>query len=347
MENKTINETPQLTETTNTSEDNKSTIDRPSSKPKNNSKKFNGFLRNNNPKKEIKHPIESIQPKKSTLKPKKERENEDLMIKIFETPQSKEEYDVFNFLRIKSGYNEQKFWEDLDIILKNKNFSDIKKSNLSLVAYAVLYDSTIVFDKLLEKFGNQLNKEEFDNHILKFGIHKNPALINSSLKFYEQHFLVEDSFLKKLVKDIAQASYRKETNHLFLNWLAPKLNNDLLEIFWTQAISHRNIPIIIESLHHNEYSTYLNQHIKTYEKPLESIGRFFEVKRLLNEIKPVKKIENIKDSTIIKDNSLIKEQNIEPQIWLSDKKEQFKVMGEILIDKKPTEVIVKRKRKIV
>lgn len=345
----TTTEQTQPIETVQNSQNSNLTTD--TSNEKKNPRKFNGFLRNNTHKKQNKKPTPDMHVKNNKKpyqhsKPPKEENNEVIVTKIFEPPQTQEEYEVFNFLRLRTGHNEKKFWENLDIILKDKEFSQIKKSNLSLVAYAVLHDSTIVFDQLLAKFGNQLSQEEFNTCIFKFGIHKNPELINSSLKFYNQYFSIEEEFLKQLVTDIAKVSYRQETNHLLLNWLAPKLNNDLLDTFWNQAISHHNIPIIMQSLTYNEYSKYLNKNIKSYEKSLESIGRLFEIKRLLNELKPLKKVDDSKESAIIKQEGLVNEQSFEPTIWLSDKTEQFKVIQENLSDKKPTEVIVKKKRKI-
>lgn len=349
MENNTnSNEQNQPHEENQISEDKFQTFD--SSKEKNNQRKFNGFLRNNNHKKQNKKPTPDMHLKQNKnphpQKNQSKEENSDvIVIKIFEPKQTQEEYEVFNFLRLRTGHNEKKFWENLDLILKQKEFSEIKKSNLSLVGYSCLHDSTIVFDKLLEKFGNQLTQEEFDNSILKFGIHKNPEIMKSSLKFYSEHFNVEESFLKRFIVDIAKVSYRQETNHILLKWLAPKLNEELLEIFWTQAISNHNIPIIIQSLEYLEYSSYLNQNIKSFEISLESMGRLFEIKKLLQETKTFRKVDNLKEPVII--NEGLKNNEIfDTNIWLSDKSEQFKVIQENLSEKKPTEVIIKKKRKI-
>lgn len=311
-------------------------------------KKFNGFLRNNN-KKQNKKPTPDMHLKKKNYQnPKvKEEHTEATVPLILEPKQTQEEYEVFNFLRVKTGHNEKKFWENISIILNQKSYSEIKKSNFSLIAYAVLHDSTIVFDKLLEKFGKDITQEEFINCIFKYGIHKNPELINSSIQFYQNKFNIEDSFLKQLITDISSISYRFETNQLLLSWISPKMTNELLDLFWTNAIENKNIPIIFQSLEYKPYFQYLKTNILNYEKSLESIGRLHEIKRTLGVEKTFKKVDEFKESVIInKDSSLLNTQDFEPKIWLSDKAEQLKVIQENLSDKKPTEVIVKRKRKI-
>ena len=311
-------------------------------------KKFNGFLRNNN-KKQNKKPTPDMHLKKKNYQnPKVKDDNiEPTVPLILEPKQSQEEYEVFNFLRIKTGHNEKKFWENLSTILNQKSFSEIKKSNLSLIAYAVLHDSTIVFDKLLSQFGKEVTQEEFINCIFKYGIHKNPELINSSIEFYQSNFKIDDSFLKQLITDISSISYRFETNQLLLSWICPKMNDELLDLFWKNAIENKNIPIIFQSLEYKTCFQYLKKNIDNYEKSHESIGRFNEIKRALGVEKTFKKVDETKESVIIKkDSSLINTQDFEPKIWLSDKAEQLKVIQENLSDKKPTEVIVKRKRKI-
>lgn len=310
-------------------------------------KKHNGFLRNN-AKKPTKKPTPDMHLHSNKHYKNKQDSSEVTIIpQILEPKQTPEEYEAFNFLRIKTGHNEKKFWENITQILNQKSFSDIKKSNLSLIGYAVLHDSNIVFDKLLSQFGNQVSQEEFINCIFKYGIHKNPEIISSSLKFYEKQFPIEEIFLQQLIKDFAAVSYRFETNDLLLSWLAPKMTPDLLHLFWTQAISHKNVPIILQSLHYKNYSQYLNKNLPTYEDSLNLLGRLHQIKQLLGDVKTLKKVDDLKESVIIsKEIGLVNEQDFEPKIWLSDKSEQFKVIQEKLSDKKPTEVIVKRKRKI-
>lgn len=310
-------------------------------------KKYNGFLRNNN-KKQNKKPTPDMHVKKKPYHKKEDTsETEIITPLILEPKQTQQEYEVFNFLRIKTGHNEKKFWDTLSQIIEQKPFSEIKKSNLSLIAYAVLHDSTIVFNKLLEKFETYIEKEEFDNCIFRYGIHKNPELMHSAISFYEKNFKIEDKFLQQLTKDFATVSYRYETNQLFLSWLSSKVTDELLNIFWKQAIENKNIPIIFQSLEYKNYSQYLQKNLSLYEESLKSIGRLNEIKRILGVEKTFKKVDDLKDSVIInKDSGAINTQDFEPKIWLSDKGEQLKVIQENLSEKKPTEVIVKRKRKI-
>jgi hypothetical protein len=312
--------------------------------------KFNNFLRKNNYKnnKKLYFDINLKNKQKfsqNTLITKKEN-NEKKITKNFEQALSQEEYEIFSFLRSKTGYNEKKFWENLDIILKEKDFSFIKNNNFSLLSYAILHDCTIVFDKLLKKFGSHLSQEEFQNSILKFCIHKNPEIINSVLNFYNNNYQIEESFLKQFIINIAQFSYRQETNNLILNWLIPKLNDELLDIFWTNAIKNINIPIIMHSLKISLYAKYLNKNLNLYENSLKSIGRLNEIKYILNEFKKLKKIDNLNQFNIIKENNTFKENNFETTILVSDKVEQFKVIQENLIDKKPIKIILKKKRKL-
>lgn len=313
----------------------------------NNPSKQHNLILNSN-KKIHKKPTPNMHLK--TNKKYKEKTNTtevNLIPQIIEVKQTTEEYEVFNFLRTKTGHNEKKFWDNITTILSQKSFSEIKKSNLSLIAYAVLHDSNIVFDKLLVQFGEQVTKEEFINCIFKYSIHKNPDILKSSLKFYEKNFIIDNVFLQELIKDFSALSYRFETNVFLLSWLAPKLTPELLNLFWTESISHKNVPIILQSLQYKEYSKYLNKNLHDYEDSLKLLGRLYQIKQLLGDLKILKKVDDIKESVIIKEEEILPiEQDLGSRIWLSDKKEQFKVIQESLTSKKPIEVVVKRKRKI-
>lgn len=309
-------------------------------------KKYNGFLRNHG-KKQNKKPTPDMHLNVNKKHINRKEDIDSITPTIYEPKQTTEEYEIFNFLRLKTGHNEKKFWENLNHVLSQKSFSEIKQSNLSIVAYSVLHDSTIVFEKLLSQFGSQISQEEFINCIFKYGIHKNPLLITSCLKFYERNFSIEENFLQQIIKDFSAISYRFETNDFFLSWSSNKISPELLNVFWTESIKNKNIPIILQSLQHKPYAEYLSKNFLDYEKSLESIGRLYEIKKLLLESKNIKKVDNIKESAIINSESgLIVKKDFEPKIWLSDKNDQLKVIQENLSDKKPTEVIVKRKRKI-
>lgn len=309
-------------------------------------KKYNGFLRGHG-KKQNKKPTPDMHLNVNKKHINKNEIIDSITPTIYEPKLTNEEYGLFSFLRLKTGHNEKKFWENLNYILGQKNFSDIKKSKLSIIAYSVLHDSTIVFEKLLSQFGNQITQEEFINCIFKYGIHKNPILIASSLKFYEKNFTIEENFLQQIIKDFSTTSYRFETNEVFLSWTSDKINSDLLKLFWTEAIKNKNIPIILHSLQYKTYSQYLSANFVDYEVSIQSIGKLYEIKKLLSESKITKKVDEIKKSDIINEKlGLIVKQDFEPKIWLSDKNDQLKVINENLIDKKPTEVIIKRKRKI-
>lgn len=313
-------------------------------------KKYNGFLRNHT-KKSNKKPTPNIPLESNQIKKKVPKNNvnqsEITSPKIIEVKQTSEEYYIFNFLRLKSGHEESKFWDNLNKILKEKTFSDIKNSNLSLISYAVLNDSTIVFDKLLSQFGQQVTQQEFIDCVFKYAIHKNPHFMRSALTFYEQHFPIDNNFIENLVKDFSTISFRKETNDLFLSWTSNKINTSSLSLFWDNAIKHKNVPIILQSLQHTTYSQYLYKNIDNYAESLANLGRLNEIKRLLGDKKDNKKVDDLIECGIInKEIGLGNEQDFEPKIWLSNKSDQFKVIQEKLSDKKPTEVIVKRKRKI-
>lgn len=319
-----------------------------------NHKKYNGFLRNNSHKKQNKKPTPDTPTQKVNNKfkkaplPKKSLDCEITLPTSINTepPQTKQEYELFSFLRIKTGHNEKKFWQNLEITLNEKKFSEIKQSNLSLISYSVLHNSTVVFNQLLNQFGTEISQEEFNNCILKFSINKNPDIISATIDFYEKHFTVEKNFLQDFISTVAKTSYRLETNQKILSWLIPHLDNSLLEVFWTNCLLHKNIPIIHQSLEYPIYSKFLLKHLKTYEISIETTGRKHEIKNALSLIKTSKKVDESKQSAIINEQGLKTKQDIDPTIWLSDKKEQFKVIQENFSDKKPAEVIIKKKRKI-
>lgn len=311
-------------------------------------KKFNGFIRNNNKRKNKKPKADLYPIENDDLNENSER-TESIVVPIIREPkQTQEEYEIFNFLRAKTGYNEKKFWDNLAVILQTKGYSEIKKNNLSLISYAVLHDCTIVYSKLLEKFKKDIVQEEFVNSVFKNAIHKNPELAELSIKFYEKNFSIEQTFIEQLIKDISCTSYRYETNDLFLSWISPKINNDLLNLFWNESILFKNTPIIIQALEHKPFLKYLKENIEQYEISLKSIGKFIEIKSIIYSVKEAKKVENSKGSVIINKPNVNKEDgNFEPEIWLSDKQDQFQTIQNKLSDKKAMEVVVKRKRKIV
>lgn len=344
----------EITATSNETNNNSSTqkqLEQPVTLETNKSpKKYNGFLRNNSHKKQNKKPTPNMHLNKSkTISlPQEQLQSENITpVKItIEPPQNQQEYELFNFLRLKTGHNEKKFWQNLELALKEKQFCEIKKSNLSLISYSVLHDSTIVFNELLTQFGKQISQEEFTNCILKFSIHKNPQIIISAIDFYEKNFSIEKEFLQDFITTVAKISYRLETNQKILSWLIPHLDNSLLDVFWNNCLLHNNVPIINQSLQHSTYAKFLLKNIKKYEKSIESIGRKHEIKNTLSLIKSTKKVDEPKESAIINEQGLNTKQDIEPTIWLSDKKEQFKVIQENFSEKKPAEVIIKKKRKI-
>lgn len=315
-------------------------------------KKFNGFLRNNQKKSTNKkinkshnnfHP-ENLESEENLTHQELPQENKSYI------KESQEEYEIFTSLRQKTGFNESKFWENLSIVLNKKSFNDLRRSDLSIISYAVLHESDRIFEKLLLSFGKEINNEEYVNYVFKYGIHKNPKIIDIALNFYEKNFIIENNFLVQFIKDIAHISYRSENNDIFLNWLEPKMNDDLLNLFWTECFNNNNIPLLQKSINHTFFSQYLQKNKNLFQTFIDNSGRKFEINQSLNNQKNTKKItqkvENNNESAKINSaNNLITE-NFEPKIWLSDKTEQFKVIEENLSDKKPTEVIIKRKRKI-
>lgn len=318
-------------------------------------KKFNGFLRNNQ-KKHVKKPHKEKSSQELTLETTDtiidtEDNNIESTIKKTYIKESQEEYEIFTFLRQRTGFNENKFWDNLSTVLKEKSFNQISRSHLSLISYSVLHEADTVFEKLLNTFGKEINNEEYINYVFKYGIHKNPNIINIALHFYEKNFLIEENFLIQFIKDIAHISYRSENNDIFLNWLETKMNDNLLNLFWTECFKNNNIPLIQKSIKHQFFSNFLKNNQNSFESFIENSGRKFEITQALNLNKNIKKVSikvdnNIEPAKIDSANNLLITDNFEPKIWLSDKKEQFKVIEENLSDKKPTEVIIKRKRKI-
>lgn len=321
-------------------------------------KKFNGFLRNN----QKKHNGNNKNNQKDNSNFSKDNSEDDISIDVSSNNQiisnkttykkeTQEEYEIFTFLRQKTGFNEHKFWENLSKTLKEKSFIQIRGSDLSLISYAVLHESENVFEKLLNNFGKEIDNNEYINYVFKYGIHKNPFIIETALNFYEKNFTIENEFLTQFIKDIAHISYRSENNDVFLNWLKPKINDELLNLFWTECFNKNNIPLIQKSIQHPTFSQYLKKHHENFNNLIEKCGRKFEINQALNSQKNTKKVvqkvdNNNETAKINNATNLLITENFEPKIWLSDKSEQFKVIEENLSDKKPTEVIIRRKRKI-
>ena len=364
-----------------------------SDKPKNKTKKYNGFLRNNNHSTHKPHPnsnsndvtqvqkVKQHNPNKINVNPNKINSNPNnfkknnqhtkthkkptpfTIIPNFDDneeidniprenfiPETKEEYEVFTFLKQKTGYDEPRFWDNLKIILNSKKFSDIKRGDLTLISYATLHDNSLVFFKLLNNFGIEISHEEYINHVFKYGIHKNPEIIGAALDFYGKNFKVENDFLNRFISDISTNSYRQENNQMFLKWLSPYLNDEHIKSFWSNSLKYKNIPIMLEALQKYEFATYLQKNYQEYEQIIQKSGHESQFKKFLNNVNDLlineKNIAKKELNVIINSSNSISNKDFEPKIWLSDKTDQFKAIQENLSDKKPTEVIVKKRRKI-
>lgn len=305
-------------------------------KPVTKEKKYNGFLRNSNRKTKDNSDNSSNQVTHNSTEHREAIQTASYPKENLNSP----EYFLFSHLRQKTGVDPNKFWENLHLTLKEKSFTDIKRADMTLIAYAALYESVDIFETLLHQYGNLLPQKEIESSIFKLSTNKNPLILQHTINYYKNLYHPTEDFVDDFFKVAAKASYREDANKLLINWLSPQMTERNIKNFWQTCLEHKNICFINLALCDTPLHSYLKDHKQEFEALIIKSGRQHFINDCLN-----KKIQN--EIVAIDESQISLTQNsrksaiaiIKPQEESTTlKQEQPQVK---------TEITVKRKRKVI
>lgn len=241
-------------------------------------KKNNNFLRGKN--RQDKNTNNNISNENPTLAEQSNiSKTNNLLKEDFTSP----EYLLFSHLRQKTGNHPNKFWENLHLVLKNKDFPDIRRADMSLISYAALYESVEIFETLLYDYGNLIPQNEIESSIFKLSTNKNPLILHHTITFYNNLYEPHEAFIDDFLKLAGKASYREEANQLLINWLTPKMTDLNKQNFWTICLEHKNISFINLALQNFELNTFLKNNESIFENLIRQSGRENTIYKSLNK----------------------------------------------------------------
>lgn len=311
-----------------------STKDKPK-KPVSKEKKYNGFLRNSNRKEKTKENSPHDIPHGVIEKTQEVIQSPAFPKENLNSP----EYFLFSHLRQKTGIHPNKFWENLHLTLKEKNFTDIKRADMTLISYAALYESVDIFETLLHQYGNLLPQKEIESSIFKLSTNKNPLILKHTIAYYNKLYHPTEDFIDDFFKVAAKASYREEANKLLISWLSPQMTQQNIKNFWQTCLEHKNICFITLALSDMNLHTYLKTNKDQFEALIIKSGRQYFINDCLN-----RKVQN---ENILDNNKVpLLEQSHKAPVWLANPEEELKVLKQE-DNKVVPEITVRRKRKVI
>lgn len=187
-----------------------------------------------------------------------------------------EDFKIFNMIQCKTGFNKEEFWNILNQNLTTTPFNKILRNDMNLIAYAILYENTYIFNELIDNYGSFMTAEDIQDSILKLSFNKNPGIL---LKVYnytkDNNINFNTDFTNKFISYVAKNSYREENNNIFINWLTPLLNEENKKEFWNDCFNSKNIPLMLCALKHENQTlkNYLKSNINIYENEIKDSGR--------------------------------------------------------------------------
>jgi hypothetical protein len=278
----------------------------------------------------------------------RERQIADNMDNDVENSQPREnvfsaESQLFSFLRQKTGSNPVQFWQLLRDELKEKEFNQIRKSDMSLISYSALYEVSDIFENLLYEYGSQISQEEFETTVLPLCMSKHSTLLKHAIHFYDKHFQPQDSFIDSLIGKACKISYREENNHIALQWLAPHMQQDHYQKFWHECLDNHNVIMLECGLTHPVLQNWLKNNYSDYEQKIGSIGKTHTVLKALD-----KKLDNNQNMILLNVERhasipVVAENTENKSSWLGNSEDNFKTLQKENNACK-TEITIKRKR---
>lgn len=186
-------------------------------------------------------------------------------------PFSKENM-LFSYLRLKSGFNKQKFWLDIEDILKEKSFTELKSNDLTIASYTILYGKEEIYEDILNKYSDLITQEECEKQLIPYALNKNPVFMNETLKFYDKNFQANTEFVQNLISQIAKMSYRIETNELLLQWLDKHILGQE-SFFFNKCLEENNVVLFEQSLQTEKLHSYLKSHYSDFKESIKKISK--------------------------------------------------------------------------
>lgn len=327
------------------------TIARPKNNPKNNS--------NNNNKPKVKHTgagrlkkeprvnqgrphVHSNAHINAHIKTEEEFESNQVSTQERENVFSTESQ-LFSFLRQKTGANPVYFWQLLQELLKEKEFNQIRKSDMSLVSYSALYEVNDVFENLLYEYGTQITQEEFETTVLPLCMSKDTLLLKHGIKFYNQHFQPQEAFIEHFVSKSCKISYREENNKIILQWLTPHMNDTHYGQFWQECLNNHNVIMLECGLGNSLLQGWLKNHYHELEEQISAIGKTHTVLKALNH--KLDTTQNLMNLDVERHASIpvVNENTDNKSAWLGNSEEKFQHLQKENNACK-TEITIKRKR---
>jgi hypothetical protein len=265
------------------------------------------------------------------------------------------EYLMFSYLRQKTGTHPTKFWENFHVCLKEKNFADLKRSEMSLISYAALYESVDIFETLLYDYGHLIPQKEIESSIFKLSTNKDPIILHHTISFYNTHYKPSEEFINEYLSLAAKASYREAGNQLIANWLGPKMSDNNKENFWKICLENKNIPFMTVALENKELNTYLKNHQEQFSELIKKSGRENTIYKSLSksleatqDLAPAHKKETSgANSSVTPINDSPKMEDTKIKSWLGNADDKLKVLQQEENKTITPEITFKKKRKIV
>jgi hypothetical protein len=253
------------------------------------------------------------------------------------------ESQLFSFLRQKTGANPVYFWQLLQELLKEKEFNQIRKSDMSLVSYSALYEVNDVFENLLYEYGTQITQEEFETTVLPLCMSKDTLLLKHGIKFYNQHFQPQEAFIEHFVSKSCKISYREENNKIILQWLTPHMNEKHYGQFWQECLNNHNVIMLECGLNNSLLQSWLKNHYHELEEQISAIGKTHTVLKALNH--KLDAIQNMMNLDVERHASIpvVNENADNKSAWLGNSEEKFQHLQKENNACK-TEITIKRKR---
>lgn len=310
-------------------------------------KKYNGFLRNSHRKLKDK-PTDSPIIENTSDKSIPHNESSGVKEDIFSP-----EYLLFGHLRQKTGSSPSKFWENLHIVLKEKAFPEIKRSDMSLISYSALYESVEIFETLLYDYGHLLPQKEIETSIFKLATNKNPLILHHTINFYSKAYTPSEEFISDLITDAAKGSYREEANILLVHWLAPKMTEKNKEVFWNSCLENKNISFMTVALNNLELNHFLKNNYDNFKELVVKTGREHTINTSLNKkltttptISEPEKTDRKVISADIHDITEAKEP-AKVKTWLGNNSEKLQSLQQAEQPQCMPEITFKKKRKVM
>ena len=245
--------------------------------------------------------------------------------------------ELFYLLRQKYSHNTKEFFTELENVLLKIDFNSIQSNSMNLFSYAALYEKNDIFSKLIEKYADKIQQEDFEIYIIPTCLNKNVELLSLSIDVFSSRFTLDTLFVKNLSLTMSRTSYREINNKIILDWIENKINPEQINEFWTYSIENRNLSLIDSMLKYEKLNKHLKNNFNYFLPMLEKIGKKHEIERKIQNFNITSSVTVQKISQVV---PLIEK---EVKTYLGNSDEQLKNLNN---DVSPN-IVVKKKRKVI